>query len=65
MARCSLCFEHRMSRDHRESRLALYAPQAQEQHQHATAARGRICGASCVQIGGAGLLFAHFPGSQP
>ncbi|ACD61287.1 hypothetical protein AZ54_22545 [Xanthomonas oryzae pv. oryzae PXO86] len=54
-----------MSRDHRESRLALYAPQAQQEHQHATAARGRICGASCVQIGGAGLLFAHFPGSQP
>ncbi|PPU01002.1 hypothetical protein XarbCFBP7408_12590 [Xanthomonas arboricola pv. guizotiae] len=65
MPRCSPYLEHRMSRDCRESNLAHCAPQVHQQHENASTARGRVCGAWCVRISCAGLLFAYFPGSPP
>ncbi|AZR31970.1 hypothetical protein DEG02_015005 [Xanthomonas vasicola] len=65
MARCSLYPEHRMSCYQCESRLTRCASQARQQHQSADAVRGDVCGAPHVQISCAGLLFPHFPGSQP
>ncbi|AZR36420.1 hypothetical protein NX08_020285 [Xanthomonas vasicola] len=65
MARCSLYFEPRVSREHRESRMTHGAQKARWQHRDAEPARSGACNAPRACIRSAGLLFPHFPGSQP